>query len=79
MQLKINIYQYLKVKMNIRANPLKPYEKKYGEFSHEDFVSMIRSAKQRKSDWEQKVGEKLDAIQRDLDSKKRQTKDNFIE
>lgn len=39
-------------------------------FSHDDFVQMIRRAKQRKREWEKKVGEKLYAIQREIDSKK---------
>lgn len=38
-------------------------------FSHDDFVSMIRRAKQRKIEWEKKVGEKLDTLQREIDSK----------
>lgn len=39
-------------------------------FSHNDFIQMIRRAKQRKHEWEKRVGEKLDIIQREIDSKK---------
>jgi len=39
-------------------------------FSHDDFIQMIRCAKQRKREWEERVGEKLDALQREIDSKK---------
>lgn len=39
-------------------------------FSHDDFIQMIRCAKQRKREWEKRVGEKLDVLQKEIDSKK---------
>ena len=38
-------------------------------FTHDDFIKMIRRAKQRKYEWEQRVGEKLEVLQREIDSK----------
>ena len=38
-------------------------------FTHDDFIMMIRRAKQRKYEWEQRVGEKLEVLQREIDSK----------
>lgn len=38
--------------------------------THDDFIQMIRRAKQRKYEWEKRVGEKLDVIQREIDSKR---------
>lgn len=39
-------------------------------FTHDDFINMIRRAKQRKHEWEKKVGEKLEVLQREIDTKK---------
>ena len=39
-------------------------------FTHDDFIKMIRRAKQRKYEWEQREGEKLEVLQREIDSKR---------